>query len=374
MTHRLLFVIGALDRGGTERHLVQLLSRLPRDRFRPMVYTLRHKGVLAPVLEAAGIPVIAPPTWFRRWPGPLGRRGLLLVISMVRLIWLMVTLRPAVVHFFLPEAYIIGGLCALVAGCRRRVMSRRSLNLYQAKQPWAARIERWLHNRMAAVLGNAAAVMTELRAEGVAEDRLCLLYNGVDLSAYSASPAGDGDSLNMVVVANLIPYKGHADLLDALGGIRRQLPDGWTLHCVGRDDGHGEALRARATSLGIERNIRWLGECDDVPAILGRADLGILCSHQEGFSNSILEGMAAGLAMVVTDVGGNREAVVDGATGLVVPPRDPTALGAAILALARDPDRRAEMGAAARDRAQENFSMDACVAAYVRLYDGLVTR
>ena len=63
MTHRLLFVIGALDRGGTERHLVQLLPRLPRDRFRPMVYTLRHKGVLAPVLEAAGIPVIAPPTW-----------------------------------------------------------------------------------------------------------------------------------------------------------------------------------------------------------------------------------------------------------------------------------------------------------------------
>lgn len=372
MTHRLLFVIGALDRGGTERHLVQLLPRLTRDRFRPMVYTLRHKGVLAPVLEAAGIPVIAPPTWFRRWPGPLGRRGLLLILSMVRLIWLMVTLRPAVVHFFLPEAYIIGGLCALVAGCPRRVMSRRSLNVYQAKRPWAARIERWLHGRMAAVLGNAAAVMTELRAEGVAEDRLCLLYNGVDLSAYSASPARDGDSLNMVIVANLIPYKGHADLLDALGGIRGQLPDGWTLHCVGRDDGHGEALRAHATTLGIERNIRWLGERDDVPAILGRADLGILCSHQEGFANSILEAMAAGLAMVVTDVGGNREAVVDGVTGLVVPPRDPTALEAAILTLARDPDRRAEMGAAARARAQENFSMDACVAGYVRLYDGLI--
>ena len=226
---------------------------------------------------------------------------------------------------------------------------------------------------MAAVLGNSAAVVTELRAEGVAEDRLCLLYHGVDLSAYSASPARDGDSLNMVIVANLIPYKGHADLLDALGGIRGQLPGGWTLHCVGRDDGQGEALRARATSLGIERNIRWLGERDDVPAILGRADLGILCSHQEGFANSILEGMAAGLAMVVTDVGGNREAVVDGVTGLVVPPRDPTALEAAILDLARDPDRRAVMGKAARARAQENFSMDACVAGYVRLYDGLVT-
>ena len=83
--------------------------------------------------------------------------------------------------------------------------------------------------------------------------------------------------------------------------------------------------------------------------------------------------MAAGLAMVVTDVGGNREAVVDGVSGLVVSPRDPTALEAAILALARDPDRRAEMGAAARDRVHDHFSMDACVAAYMRLYDGLVT-
>jgi glycosyltransferase involved in cell wall biosynthesis len=374
VTQTLLFIIGDLDTGGAERHLVQVLPRLARDRFRPVVYTLSHKGVLAPLLENAGIPVIAPPgsAWLRRWPGPLGRRGLLLVISMTRLIILMRSQRPSVVHFFLPEAYVAGGLCALAAGCPTRIMSRRSLNVYQAQRPLAARVERWLHRRMTAVLGNSTAVIGELRAEGVAEDRLGLLYSGVDLSAFTGTPANDGGNLNMVVVANLIPYKGHADLLDALGGIRDKMPEGWVLNCVGRDGGYGEALRARAATLGIADNVHWLGERDDVPAILGQAHLGILCSHQEGFSNSIIEAMAAGLPMVVTDVGGNREAVIDEATGLVVPSHDPTALGAAILALALDPDRCGAMGAAARERARDIFSMETCVAEYEHLYDGLV--
>ncbi len=370
----LLFVIGDLDTGGAERHLAQVLPRLAHDRFRPVVYTLSHKGVLAPLLENAGIPVIAPPgsAWLRRWPGPLGRRGLLLVISMIRLIILMRALGPSVVHFFLPEAYVAGGLCALMAGCPTRVMSRRSLNVYQAQRPFAAKVERWLHRRMTAVLGNSTAVIGELRAEGVTEDRLGLIYSGVDLSAFAGKSDNDGGNLNMVIVANLIPYKGHADLLDALGGVRDHMPEGWTLNCVGRDGGHGEALRARAAALGITDNVHWLGERDDVPAILNQAHLGILCSHQEGFSNAIIEAMAAGLPLVVTDVGGNREAVIDDVTGLVVPSHDPTALGQAILTLARDADRCDAMGSAARERARNIFSMEVCVTEYERLYDGLI--
>ena len=117
----------------------------------------------------------------------------------------------------------------------------------------------------------------------------------------------------------------------------------------------------------------WLGQRDDAPALLAAAGVGILCSHQEGFSNSILEGMAAGLPMLVTDVGGNAEAVVDGETGLVVPAHDPARLGAALASLAGDPAPRRAMGAAGRRRAAEHFSLDECVAAYERLYEGLLT-
>src|SRR4029079_17142928 len=100
--------------------------------------------------------------------------------------------------------------------------------------------------------------------------------------------------------------------------------------------------------LGIEENIKLLGARTDIAALLAAADIGVLASHEEGFANSILEGMASGLPMIVTDVGGNAEAVVNGVTGLVVPPRDARALGSAILKLALDPEFLRTMGDAGR--------------------------
>jgi glycosyltransferase involved in cell wall biosynthesis len=172
-------------------------------------------------------------------------------------------------------------------------------------------------------------------------------------------------------VANLIPYKGHADLLDAFGSIREQLPQNWELWCVGRDDGIGQGLKERAERLGIASHVRFLGSRSDVPDLLLRADVGVLCSHEEGFSNAVLEAMAAGLPMVVTDVGGNAEAVVDGDTGYVVPPKDPPRLAEALLSVALDA-RRSDMGARGRKRAEELFSMDACLHQYELLYQEAV--
>ncbi len=91
----------------------------------------------------------------------------------------------------------------------------------------------------------------------------------------------------------------------------------------------------------------------------------------EGFSNAILELMRAGLPMIVTDVGGNAEAVVDGQTGFVVPPADPAALAAALLRVAQDPTLRRKLGKAGRERMATNFTLDACVAKYRALYDEL---
>jgi glycosyltransferase involved in cell wall biosynthesis len=99
--------------------------------------------------------------------------------------------------------------------------------------------------------------------------------------------------------------------------------------------------------------------------------VGFLSSHQEGFSNTILEAMAAGLPMVVTNVGGNAEAVIDGETGLVVPAHDPPAFAEAIVLIARDPLLRQRYGAAGRKRVESLFLLDACAARYEALYRGL---
>lgn len=373
-----LAVVGSLDVGGAERHLVQVLPRLDRARFRPAVFCLTHRGALAGDLEAAGVPVIAPERWTASDNTFMKAYGG--VAALWRLRRTLRVSRPDVVHFFLPAAYLIGGLASLGAPIRR-VMSRRSLNDYQRQHPAVARLERLLHRRMVAVLGNARAVVEQLRAEGVPAARLGLIYNGIDPGAAATGRRDEirealgiaADATVLILVANLIAYKGHADLLRALAAACDRLPPGWTLLCVGRDDGIGAALKALARDLGIGERVRWLGQRDDGPALLAAADVGVLCSHQEGFSNSILEGMAAGLPMVVTDVGGNAEAVVDGETGLVVPAHDPARLGAALATLAADPARRRAMGAAGRRRVAEHFSLDACVAAYERLYEGLLT-
>jgi glycosyltransferase involved in cell wall biosynthesis len=280
-----------------------------------------------------------------------------------------------VTHFFLPSAYVVGGLAAVAAAVGPRLMSRRSLNDYQVGHPLLAAIERFLHKRMAIVCGNSRAVVSQLAGEGVDSDRLRLIYNGVDPEPPHAGcrarirrELGIGDSdFVLAIVANLIPYKGHADLLDALSQIAARLELPWALLVVGRDDGIGSALRCMAQKGGIADHVRWLGSRTDVPAILEASDAGVLASHQEGFSNALIEAMAAGLPMVVTDVGGNAEAVLDGETGYVVPPRDAGRLAEAILRLAVDPNRR-RLGDAGKKRAEGLFSLSECVSGYEKIY------
>lgn len=368
----ILVVIGQLDVGGAERHLLKVLPRLGAWGFRVRVLLLRRGGTLVEDMQRQGVPVICPRSSMR---GVVGLS--------VSALFLMQTLwrdRPGIIHFFLPESYLVGGLCSLLFGSVVRVMSRRSLNDYQSRRPLFSRIERRLHHSLDAALANSRAIAMQLLDEGIATHRIGLIYNGIDVASYE--PGGrkselraqlgiPADAFVVAAVANLIAYKGHEDLLNALRHVARQLPQPWLLLCVGRDDGIGSRLRDQVRTLSLERNVRWLGERRDVDRILGAADIGVLASHEEGFSNSILEGMVALLPMVVTAVGGNAEAVVDGVTGYTVPPRASHALGDAILALAHSPDLRRSFGAAGRIRALSKFSLDTCIARYTRFYEGI---
>ena len=182
----------------------------------------------------------------------------------------------------------------------------------------------------------------------------------------------DERTLVYIIVANLIPYKGHLDLIEAFGISNERIGQSWRLLIVGRDDGAGPDIRALAKKLKLEDKILFMGMRSDVLSLLSASDIGLLCSHQEGFSNAILEAMASGLPMIVTDVGGNAEAVLAGETGLVVPPHHPEALAGALVSLARDPLLRKTFGEAGRARLQAHFLLDACVERYQALYRGLL--
>ncbi|MGC1467485.1 MAG: glycosyltransferase [Pseudolabrys sp.] len=376
----ILFVCSDLDVGGTERHLATIATALVRLGWRVAVYSLSGSGPMQAELQRGGVTVILPPLNRPAAGGSRLKRIAALALSSLHLGLAMLRRRPAIVHFMLPEAYLVGAPLAKMTRIPIKIMSRRSLNFYQ-KKSFIRQIESRLHRSMNAVLGNSLRVVDQLREEGVPPRHLGLIYNGIDSSAF-ASLASRGsvrrsfgfspNTLVMCMVANLIPYKGHGDLLEALGQAKKQIPADWHLLLAGRDGGISARLKQQAGRLQIDENISFLGLRSDVPALLAASDIGILCSHEEGFANAILEGMTAGLPMVVTNVGGNAEAVIDGVTGIVVPPSNPDQLAKAIVRLAQDPSMRRAFGAEGQKRAAERFGMARCVAAYDRLYRGLL--
>ncbi|MBR0896489.1 glycosyltransferase [Bradyrhizobium tropiciagri] len=375
-------MIGSLDVGGAERHLTQIIPRLDRARWKPVVCCLTERGKLADGLEAAGFEVIVRPAVPRSGGRSRIRTLARLAETVLWLCRVMRRFRPAIAHFFLPGAYILGAPASILARVPVRVMSRRSLNYYQRNMRFSGAIEARLHHHMTAILGNSNSVVRQLHDdENVPEDRLGLIYNGIDLAGYRQPPMVrqsvrasleiDQEALVFIIVANLIPYKGHQDLLAAFSIANADLPVGWRLLVVGRDDGIGTTLREQASNSGIADHVLFLGSRSEVPDLLCAADVSVLSSHEEGFSNAVLESMAAGLPVIATDVGGNPEANINGETGFIVPPRDPKAMSEAILRLAADGALRTRMGVKAADRTERNFSLDACVSRYEDLYAGL---
>ena len=375
---RITYVVGSLDIGGAERHLIQILPGLAMRGWDVDVFTLSKPGTQAPLLIERGISIHAP----RATPagGNVFLRLLRLGVSTLSYSAYIIRRQPDIVHFYLPQAYLQGGICSLIVGPRLRVMSRRSRNFYQRNHPAMALLERRLHSGMKAVLGNSCAVLTDLREEGIPDRKLGLIYNGIDLTPFSEAKSrteirrslGIADEeLVFVKVANLIAYKGHKDLLEALA--RTNFDTAWRLLCVGRDDGILAELKTLAKRHGISSNVIWAGSRIDIPAVLSAADVGVLASHEEGFSNAVLEYMAAGLPTVATDVGGNAEVLIQEESGLIVPPGDPSSLATA-LARMTDADTRIRMGITAQAVVAQRFSLASCISAYDAFYESLLAR
>jgi len=384
MSKSLVFIVANLDVGGAENHVIQIALGLKKSFISPSVFAILNKGILAKDLERSGVPVTTPAVKTSWNTLNKFQKVTRLIQAAVSLFFYLRKKRPDIVHLFLPMPYLLGGVVSLLAGVRVCVMSRRSLNYYQSKYFGIALIERLLHRRMSYVLGNSKAVLRDLRNEGVLENQLGLIYNGVNIP--NKLCLGDRNKLReqifvestdllIIMIANLIPYKGHNDLLYGLSKASTLLPHNWKLVCVGHDR-HGikNQLMSLSHELGIAESVHFLGGRNDVTSLLQASDIAVLCSHEEGFSNAILEAMAAGLASVVTDVGGNSEAIRDGVDGYVIQPYMPDDLGQAIARLLNDKCLRESMGMAARIRAETKFSAEVCVHGYEQLYRKLVTK
>lgn len=214
------------------------------------------------------------------------------------------------------------------------------------------------------------------RRAGIASDRLAVIRNGLEPGPATCSRADVRGALGVrldqpmiVMVARMTPQKGHSTLIDAMPAVLARCPEA-CLVLAGSGPLEGE-LRSRIEARGVAAAVRLLGFRADVPDLLGAADLLVLPSLFEGLPFTVLEAMAAGLPIVATRIGGTDEAVLDGHTGLLVPPGDAERLASAMASMLNDGAAARRQGRAGRARFLAHFTAARMAADTAQLYRGL---
>ncbi|HEX5960457.1 MAG TPA: glycosyltransferase [Rhodanobacteraceae bacterium] len=256
-----------------------------------------------------------------------------------------------------------------------RISNRRDTGFL--KSPRLRFASRFLNRRFDRIVAPSNAVLEAVAAtEHGPRGRMSCIPNGVDSrrfrpvdeAARQATRARLGltpDALLVGCVADLFAVKRHIDLVDAFARVHGAIPNAHLL-LIG-DGPERPAIEARIRECRIAERVRLLGSRNDVDALLPALDLFVLASDTEGLSNAILEAQACGLPVVATAVGGNPD-LVDGERGMLVAPRDPEALAAAMRVLLGDAGMRARMGASARTGVVQGHSLEAMTRAYATLY------
>ena len=352
---RVLALVGSLTVGGTERYVARLAPAIKSLGIDIEVCALDPTGPMRDELEAAGIQVHG--TRLIDWRHRRDTAIVLRTINEIRR--LIKSRRYDVVHTYLFWSDFLGVAGARLAGCPRIIVSRRALHSWVHPQSAFFHGLEQVTNLFAnELIANSQAVLKDAEAhERLLPSIRTVVYNGVDVRRYQCGQPSLEGPLRLVTVGALAPRKGQEYAIAALALLTKSGLEA-TLVLVGA--GPDEALlRRKASEAGVGDLVSFAGEQLDPRPYLARADIFVLPSRQEGFSNALLEAMASALPVVATDVGGNSEALVDGEGGRIVPPQQPEAIAAAIAELAIDRRNLTEMGLFNRERVTELFSLEA---------------
>jgi len=370
-------VVHGLRVGGLENGLVNLINRMPSERYRHAVICLKDYDRFAERIERDDVPLFAlhkhegkdPALHFRLWRA-------------------LRRLRPDLVHTR-NLAAVEAQLPAWLAGVPARIHGEHGRDM--ADLAGANRRYRLLRRSLRPLVHHYIPLSRDLEsylrdAIGVVPERMTRITNGVDVERFRPDHEARArllgargwptDSLVVGWVGRMEPVKNPLGLVEAAARLCREDPEARArlrLVLVG-DGAQGAAVREAVTVAGLDDNTWLPGSRDDVPALLAGLDVFALPSLAEGISNTVLEALATGLAVIATDVGGNRELVTPGQCGALVPPADPAALAAALGRYLHKPGLAAEHGAVARRRAVGQFSIDAMVSAYTETYDRVLER
>ncbi len=294
-------------------------------------------------------------------------------VTVARLAGMVRTRGAQIVHAHRAHAHSLGLLTALATG-RPFVVSRRVS--FKPKDNAGSRVK-YMSGRVTRIVAVSQGVKDVLVEYGVPSERVTVIYSGSDPERYTA--AGDRMQLrNELGIARDVPlvgkvanfyhgWKGHDIFLGAAARIVKTRPEVRFVLAGHRTD--EEKMRVLIESFGLSGHVHALGYRTDVPTILSALDVSVNSPRAgEGLSGAVRESLAVGRPVVATDVGGNRELVRDGVTGLLVPPEDPSALAAAIERLLGDSELAGRLAATGARFVRENLTIDRMVEEHEKLY------
>ncbi len=360
---RILFTVPHLAPGGTEWFLISLLRHLNPEIFDPAVCVLDSGGRLEKEIEDLGVRVFQAPVYVP--PGA----GLRLPEFIFRAARKMRRYGFVLQHSLCYHDDWTEGAVARIAGVKAWLVRKADMRTPQGRFLWRYR----LADR---IVANSSAIRDAFFANGRFGGKTRVIHNGVDTRRFRPGqdiarwrerlqvPTG---GLLLGFVGTLKPEKDHATLLRALAKTSEK-PNGRIILALAGGGPLREPLERLAANLGITRQVRFLGDVEEVPEFLRSCDGFVLSSAREGFPNALLEAMSTGLACIATDCGGPRDVIQNGYNGWLVPPRDANALGAAIVQWAESPQRRAAFGLEARRTIEREFTVEQMVRKYEEVY------
>lgn len=369
---KIFYLVDSLNIGGTETQAVELARRMDPEKYDVTLACLRKEGPLLEKLKGSTVQVIE----FHPKGGIDSPRGLYQLARMVRVLRRG---RYDVVHAHDLWSNMIGVVAGKLAGVPVIVTSQRDLShgdWYQGRR------KKWLRRAQSAssaVLTNAKMIREGLvREEGLASNKVRVIYNGVDLEKFHSVPAmraklfpGAERAKLIVLVGNMhTDVKGHPTLIAAAPEVVSHFPQARFV-LVG-DGEKRKDFEAAAQSAGVAANCMFLGRRNDVADILAACDMAVLPSAAEGMPNAVLEYMAAGLPVIATAVGGNLEVIAEGANGLLLPPGDAAALARALSRLLSDDILSLRLARSGRALVEQKFSFERLTREVGELYEELL--
>lgn len=370
-------IIYALGTGGLENGLVNIINRMPADRYRHVIICLTHATDFANRITASDVRVIE----LNKKAG----HDLGVYWRLQKLLW---KLKPDIVHTRNLAALEMHALTLILPGVKR-VHGEHGRDMYDLhgqnkKYNRLRKVMSYLVHRYIAVSLDLESWL--LDTVQVPKEKVRQVYNGVDLARFHRPSADAGkdilppqfaekDCLIIGTVGRVAAVKDQISLINAFDILVKTAAtnrsDKLRLVIVG-DGPLYQTLKERVSALGLSSKVWLPGDRKDIPDLLRAMDIFVLPSLGEGISNTVLEAMATGLPIVATRVGGNPELVDDNSSGALVPVGDVGKLAKVLQGLIDDPDTLSLMGAAGLRKVRSQFDWDVTVANYVAVYDELL--